>query len=157
MKKRIITRLLGYGLLLLTTSCSTTQPVTTADLQNAITGRQWIFRARTALPLRGQQVNLNSDYDLQVRGDSLIVYLPYFGRAYTAPVDPTQGGLHFTSTKFEYAVTGGRRWNIRLRPQGNNEVRELTLQVEDNGAATLQVMSSNRDPIAFRGEVEPKK
>lgn len=38
-----------------------------------------------ALPMSGSSVNLTSSYSLELRGDSAISHLPYFGRAYSVP------------------------------------------------------------------------
>jgi len=61
------------------------QSLDQAAVKDLITSRNFVFKAQTALPLGGQARQLTSDYDLRVYGDSLIAYLPYFGRAYTAP------------------------------------------------------------------------
>jgi len=38
-----------------------------------------------AVPMAGRSVNLTSPYSLEIHGDSILSYLPYFGRAYSAP------------------------------------------------------------------------
>ena len=35
-----------------------------------------------AVPMAGRSVNLTSPYSLEIHGDSILSYLPYFGRAY---------------------------------------------------------------------------
>src|SRR5690348_12767478 len=63
--------------------------------------RNFVFKAQTVTPTGGRLINLTSEYDFTVRPDSIIAYLPYFGRAYTAPINPTDGGIKFTSSKFD--------------------------------------------------------
>ena len=46
-----------------------------------------------------RSIYLSPYYYLKVSKDTVVAYLPYFGRAYTAPADPTEGGIKFTSTK----------------------------------------------------------
>src|SRR5438105_11782972 len=64
-----------------------------AEIKNAVESKNYVFKAQTALPTSGRIRQLTSDYDLRVTGDTVVSYLPYFGRAYTAPTDPTQSPL----------------------------------------------------------------
>jgi Domain of unknown function (DUF4251) len=70
-----------------------------------VENRQFVFHAQTALPSTGGSRQLTSAYDLKVLKDSLISYLPYFGRAYSTTYGATDGGLNFTSTKFDYKAS----------------------------------------------------
>ncbi len=45
----------------------------------------------------------------RVMGDSIVTYLPYFGRAYSVPVNLSQGGIQFTSTDFDYTIESKRK------------------------------------------------
>jgi hypothetical protein len=83
--------------------------------------------------------------------------------AYSAPIDPSQGGIKFTSTKFEYIKQPGKKdgWDITIIPKDASDVQKLYLHVTSKGYATLQVTSTNRQPISFNGIIEennqPKK
>jgi hypothetical protein len=87
------------------------------------------------------------------------VDVPYFGRAYTAPMDPTKGGIQFTSTKFEYKETKRKKggWEILIKPKDTQDVSQMVLTVSETGFASLQVISNNRQPISFSGYVDEKK
>src|SRR4051794_24283983 len=74
------------------------------SIESLLNSKNYVFKAQTVLPTRGSVRQLTSEYDLRVLGDSIVAYLPYFGRAYTAPVDPTAGGIQFTSTNFDYNI-----------------------------------------------------
>lgn len=43
------------------------------------------------VPMAGRSVNLTSPYSLEIHGDSILSYLPYFGRAYSAPYGGGEG------------------------------------------------------------------
>lgn len=130
-----------------------------ADVPSAIKAKRYVFQARNAIPTGGRNRQLSSGYTLEVTGDTLVAYLPYFGRAYTAPIDPSKGGIQFTSVNFDYTEQerskGG--WNIRIKPTDNREVRDFYLTISANGYGTLQVNSINRQPISFTGIIEPAK
>jgi hypothetical protein len=128
-------------------------------IKNMIETKNFTFVAQTASPTGAPLRQLSYGFDLNVLGDSVVSYLPYFGRAYSAPMDPTEGGFKFTSTKFDYTVTGRRKggWDIIIKPKDAKDVRELALTAFDNGNSTLQVLSNNRQPITFNGYIAARK
>jgi hypothetical protein len=129
------------------------------DIKSLVESKNYVFKAQTALPARGRTRPLNTDFDLRVSGDTLISYLPYFGRAYSAPINPSQGPLNFTSTEFDYKVTDRRKggWDIVIMPKDVQDPRQMSLSVFDNGTASLTVTSNNRQPISFNGYITAKR
>lgn len=128
--------------------------ITEETVKRIITDQEYVFRAMRAMPLRGRTIQLTSAYDVTVSKDSVSSWLPYFGRAYAPPVDPSRGGIQFVSTDFEYQVTDTKDgWDIAIRPRDAQDVQEMLLSVFDNGNATLRVTSTNRQPISFSGYV----
>lgn len=114
--------------------------------------RQWVFRAQMAHPMSGQAQQLTSNYDLTVRGDSLVAFLPYFGRSFV-PVIGGEGGIKLNTNDFAYKVKTRKKggYEVSIRPKSNRQAREFFLTVSDNGYGNLQVMSNNRQPISFSG------
>jgi hypothetical protein len=131
-----------------------------AAVENMVAARNFVFKVQTVQPTNpSSNRQLSSDYDLKIAPDTIISFLPYFGRAYTAPMDPTKGGIQFISTKFEYKQeprkNGG--WDITIKPQDTQDARLMSLTVSDNGYASLQVISNNRQPISFTGYITERK
>jgi hypothetical protein len=130
-----------------------------ASIQNKVAEKDFVFEAQTVLPQRGITRQLNSYYFLRVSKDTLVSDLPYFGRAYSAPINPSEGGIRFTSTSFDYSsrerTKGG--WDIIIKPKDINDVQQLVLNVFENGRASLQVISNNRQAISFDGLVRERK
>jgi len=129
-------------------------------IERMISSHNYVFKAQTVLPT-GAVPNrqLTSEYDLRVSKDTVISHLPYFGRAYTAPMDPTKGGIQFTSTNFEYKETKRKKggWDILIKPHDTQDASQLLLNITEAGYASLQVIGNNRQPISFSGYVEAKK
>ena len=127
-------------------------------IKSMIDSRQYVFKAQSVLPSRGRTVQLNSEYDLKVSADTVRSYLPYFGRAYSAPIGSRGGGYDFTSNQFEYVQNDRKKggWNIVIRPNDVNDVREMYLTIFENGSASLRVVSNNREPISYNGFLEVK-
>jgi len=135
------------------------QAAKAAAIKKLVDSQTYVFVAQTALPMSGSTRQLTSDYDLRVTKSSVVSYLPYFGRAYTAPIDPTRGGLQFTSKDFEYTATPGKKggWNILIKPKDYRDVQQMTLGISESGYGTLQVLSTNRQPISFNGYIKAPK
>lgn len=127
-------------------------------VQKLIASKNFVFKAQTVLPQRGGMRQLTSDYDLRLFGDSVVSFLPFFGRAYVAPIGSDEGGIKFTSTDFTYDVTTGKKgWDITILPKDTRDVRQLFLSVSANGYARLQVVSNNREGIAYNGYITAVK
>jgi Domain of unknown function (DUF4251) len=148
-----------YLLILLAgTMIARSQSKEPAENQRIIESKNYIFTAQSASPQRGRDIPLTGEYDLTIAGDSIISYLPYFGRAYTAPLDPSKGGIMFTSVNSDYKVTPKKgKWEITIKPKDVTDVQELFLDIFDNGAASLRVTLQNRQPISFTGYVAEGK
>lgn len=145
------------SLSVLMVQCSSTKSTAnTLDkgmIEKMITDHSFIFVAERMNPLRGRTQILTSSYDVRVNSDSLISYLPYFGRAYSAPIDPTNIGTQFTSTKFTYQVnsTKNNQWRVSLIPKDVPSIQEFVFTIFDNGSTTLNVLSTSRDQISYAG------
>lgn len=120
-----------------------------------VEGRNFVFKAQTALPLSGRTRNLTSDYDLKVTKDKVVSYLPYFGRAYQAPIDPGKAPLDFTTREFSYTSVPGKKggWTVTIKPKDYADVQQLVLNISSDGYASLQVLSTNRQAISFNGVI----
>lgn len=129
-----------------------------ALIQNFVQSKEFVFKAQTVLPMSGVSRQLTSDYDVRFLGDSIIAYLPYFGRAYSAGYGEG-GGIDFTSTKFDYSAKQAKKggWNISVKPKDAKDIQQLNFTISENGNATLQVTSNNRQPISFNGYIVERK
>ncbi|HEY8959295.1 DUF4251 domain-containing protein [Chitinophaga sp.] len=131
-----------------------------ARIKSLIEAQNYVFVAQNALPMSGRMRNLTSEYNVIVGADSVISYLPYFGRAYTsADYGATKSPLDFKTKSFDYNVTPGKKdgWNITIKPKDHRSVQSFNLSVSSEGYASLQVTSSDRSPISFNGYVTERK
>jgi hypothetical protein len=143
-------------------SCTTAkkfEKVKPADVSNLINSKNFTFIAERVNPFRGASRNLTSLYDVELKRDTLISFLPFFGRAYQAPLDPSKGGINFKSTSFSYNITekSGDEWDIYIEPKDNSDVQTMIFTIFGNGNATLNIQNTHRDPISFYGRIEKNK
>ena len=126
-------------------------------LKTAIENRHYVFQAQTAHPMAWRVVNLSYGYSLEVAPDTISAWLPYFGRAYTAPVNTEDSGIKFVSTDFDYSVKEGKkgRLDITIVPKdipGKRYV--LYLSAFPGGNCSLSVQDPDRQQIHFSGIIE---
>ncbi|MEO6870206.1 MAG: DUF4251 domain-containing protein [Ginsengibacter sp.] len=149
--------LLVSFLLVQCTSTKKIEKLTSGDIKSMIDSSRFVFNADRVNPLRGRTRYLTSSYDVTVKKDSVESYLPYFGRAYQAPMDPSKGGIQFTSTNFSYVVNSGSKddqWDVVIKPKDNSDVQEMRFNIFSNGTASLNVISTHKDAISFTGNIE---
>jgi hypothetical protein len=137
-----------------------------SEIKSIVEAQNYVFKANYVNPTRGVGRALTSDYDVIVAKDTITAFLPYFGRAYTAPYNPTEGGIKFTNTHFTYDSKEGKNggWTIVIKPTGKDknisdwrDVQAMRLTISTDGYASLQVTSSNREPISFNGTIEKRE
>ncbi|MDQ2718553.1 MAG: DUF4251 domain-containing protein [Bacteroidota bacterium] len=129
------------------------------DINNMVNSHEFVFVAQRVSPLRGRTRNLTSLYDVTVKKDRVVCDLPFFGRAYQAPMNPTEGGIHFTSSGFSYDANPAKNngWNVMIKPKDKSDVQQLTFNIFNNGSADLNVISTSKDAISFSGHIEKIK
>lgn len=129
-------------------------------IKELISSRNYVFQAQTVFPMSGRTRQIAGEgYDVSVSKDTVNSYLPYFGRAFSAPIDPSKGGIQFISKSFEYTEAPGKKggWDITIKPKDIRDVQQLFFSVSEDGYASLQVTSTNRQAISFNGVIVEKR
>jgi hypothetical protein len=163
MKTKFFLRFILFSFLILVTSlllysCSSSNKVaklSSDEIKNVIDSSQFIFIAERVNPLRGSTRYLTSRYEVIIKKDTIDCDLPYFGRAFQAPIDPSKGGIRFVSSDFSYSTNSKNEheWQVILKPNDADE-QQLLFDIFNNGTATLNVVNTHRDPISFYGHIE---
>lgn len=152
--------IMGAGSFAQTTSAKPKESDKAKKIKELISNRNYVFQAQTVFPMSGRTRQIAGEgYDVTVSKDTVNSYLPYFGRAYAAPIDATKGGIQFISKDFEYTEAPGKKggWDITIKPKDNREVQQLFFSVSEDGYASLQVTSTNRQAISFNGTIVEKR
>ena len=128
-------------------------------VQKMVEAQDYMFVAQRALPMSMRSISLTSEYDLRVSDDAIIAYLPYFGRAYTAPSDPTEGGIKFESKDFDYRIENAKKggWIVRIAIKDAKRRFDMILQITTSGTANLSVNDNTRQTISFNGYIGERK
>ena len=120
------------------------QDSTKQTIKGLIDTKQYVFEPTSTSGGGGRVRQLTPGYFFEIKDDTLKTYLPYYGRAYTAPMNPSDIGYDFTTTNFSYDVAEGKKnsYNIVIRTKDKTYNPEFTLTVYDNGTAYLRASSS---------------
>lgn len=133
-------------------NCSTPRQSAVASLDTA-----FVFEVQTVNPLTGGNRQITGDYQLKFSKSLLQADLPYFGRSYSAPVNPAEGGIRLNTSAFKYQVNQKKKgWEMVIRPDNQKDIQMMVLSVSENGYGTLQVTSTNRQSISYYGQVRRK-
>ncbi len=126
-------------------------------METKLGNKSFVFKPQSVQPVKAGTRQLNPGYTLEVRGDTLICYLPYFGRVYQATT-ATDAGLDFTSYQFDYRVKARKKsgWDIMIKTKDQRSQRQFSFTVFENGSTSLNVISNDRESISYQGRVEAK-
>ena len=158
--------LTGIIACVLMVSCST---LTTAEREakevewkayvvKCIDDRHYKIDVNMMNPHRGTSKILSSSWSLEVKGDTLDSYLPYFGRAYE-PVYGETKVLNFNAPIKSYEDSGfmkGKR-TIRIHVDNSEDIINYKLEVTEDGYACIDVYPRKREDISFSGLIVENK
>lgn len=129
------------------------------NIADSIELRTMGFSFNYVTPMRFAPHYLTSDYSLTIHGDSVDCYLPYFGRAYRSDLaNNDKSPLSFKGLVKSFDARQGKkgRYTISFQTANDTETLEYTLTVFPNGQTSLNINSSDREPISFEGEMDLK-
>ena len=126
-----------------------------AKVKSALTERNYKISVDRMYPMKGGSKNVSYGYSVEVRNDSLISYLPYFGRAYSVPYGGGKG-LNFSERigSYEEALLKNGKHHIEIGVTNEEDTYLYTIDVFDNGSSTIAVQSRQRESISYSGKIE---
>lgn len=126
-----------------------------AKVDSLVLSHNFKLIAQSAQPMGWQQIQLTSLYDLQVKEDSVEVYLPYFGRAYMVDYNSTEGGIKMNTEIEKYKLKKRKgNTNISFEASTKSDHYRFKLTITSTGYATIFVNSNNRQAISFSGVLD---
>ncbi|MDR2120285.1 MAG: DUF4251 domain-containing protein [Tannerella sp.] len=124
-------------------------------IRQQIESRHYTIDVDRMLPMQGASKHLTTNYSLMIKGDTVISYLPYFGRAYSVPYGGGKG-LNFKACLSDYSLTFDVKGVARIsfRTRSEDDVYLYDTEVYNNGAATIRITPGNRQGITFYGRLK---
>ncbi len=128
-----------------------------AQVKDSVSNRHFTVNVNMAYPQSQRAINLTSLYSVRVAGDSIISYLPYYGRAYNIPYGGGKA-LNFTGKIYNYTAVRNKKNMTRIifNVKTDEDTYKYSLDIFDNGSTTIDVSSTQRQYISFGGEMVTK-
>ena len=95
-------------------------------VEKLVTSGKYKINVNRALPARGRSVTLTSPYSVEIRNDSVISYLPYYGRAYSIPYGGGEG-LNFKAPLTDYKLEWDKKETAKIKFSARSEEDRLSL------------------------------
>ena len=161
MRKIFMTSVMALTALVMLVGCATAEERAARAAEQAkavkaaLQERNYQIAVNRMYPSRGASKIVSSGYSVEVRNDSLISYLPYFGRAYDVPYGGGNG-LNFSAPirNYKESQTKSDLRHIEIDVKNDEDTYLYTLDIFDNGSTDINVRSRQREPISFSGQME---
>jgi len=128
------------------------------EIKAIVESKTFVFKATNANPMKGRTINLTSEYDVKITGDSIFSYLPYYGVAYSASYGGTDSPMIFNKVfetcDMEKTKNGYR---VKVSTKNGSDRLEFNFNISETGTTTLMVSSINRQSISYYGNLEKIK
>lgn len=119
-----------------------------------VNGRTFKLEAGMAYPMSGRSIPLTTPYGLQMKKDSVDVYLPYYGRVYQIPYGGGEG-LRFKAPVENYSSKLKKdRYRITFEATTSEDNFRFSVDLYDDGSANIHVTMRNRQPIHYSGQLD---
>lgn len=126
-----------------------------ANVTNALNNRDYKIAVDRMYPMRGSSRHVSYGYSVEVRNDTLISYLPYFGRAYNVPYGGGKG-LNFSAPigSYQEFMKGNGQRHIEIGVTNDEDTYFYTIEVFDNGSSSVEVRARQRERISYSGTID---
>ena len=123
-------------------------------VEAALNSRHYRVEIEWMYPNGSRARNVLSDYMMEVRGDTLLSYLPYFGRAYEVPYGGGKG-MEFIApiTNYHSVKSGKDATEISMTVDDDEDVLQYRMKIFDNGKTDINVESRKRGNISYSGSL----
>jgi len=97
-------------------------------------------------------ISLSGYYDMRIAGDTVNVYLPYFGTSYLVDYRNNDGGIQLNAPMQNYKVSFKKgNYDISFDARGISDTYRMIFRVSQSGFCSLSVNCNNRQSISYTG------
>ena len=122
-----------------------------------IEGGIYTFEATSANTQKGRRIDLTTSFNsLKINNVHAVADLPFFGISQVSSFKG-DGGIKFDTENIDYKIEHNEkkhRITIKFKAKNKTEVFDLFLTIYADASATLNVSSSHRDFMSYRGDVK---
>jgi len=125
------------------------------QIKTLLDDKFFVFNATHMMPMGGGSKYLNYDYDVTVKNDTVVSYLPFFGRAYHVEYGARNLGFDFTQPIEEYKKEKkDDGYLVELKVKNGMDQVNFSFHISELGYTTLNVNSTNRQAISYYGMID---
>jgi hypothetical protein len=126
------------------------------DFKALIDNKTFLFSAQSASPMRARTIHLSPGYTLKVSPDTVVSDLPFYGRTYSATMNPSDAGIKFTATEFTYTVKARKKngWDVSIKAKDGVRTIQIFFTITGKGSASARVLASDRESISYDGYIQ---
>lgn len=168
MKKIIV--LFSLSILLMQ-GCASQIYMAPKELSQVLQSENFSFVAKRANPTNYAVINtintipnapstrileLDNGYGITFKKSEIAVVLPYFGRAYKAPMNADQASYRFVTKDFSLKKSDEKKDRViyTIVPNDMSNINKIYLEVYSTGSAMVSIDSNDRQPISYDGYIE---
>lgn len=168
MKRYFVYTLFLLGFLTIFSCGSSKNAADYLKVQSLLSSGDFSFMAERANPTNMDVINvmnsfpnmgssrmltLDPGYSVDFTSTKVTANLPYFGRMFTANMDPTKNGYNFKSEKFsvDHSKSTSKKTVLVYNVQDLQNVQQIFLEIYPNGRAFLSINSNDRQAISYDG------
>jgi len=129
----------------------------TEELYNS---KEFVFIGKTALPSGMKSVNLATNPNsMKFQPEMVESEMPFFGTAYSgASVYGRETGMKFKGKPDEFKVEKkSKNFQIDVVVKDQNDTYRISISGGFEGSASLTIISNNRSPITYQGDITALK
>lgn len=127
-------------------------------VKTLLESKTFVFNATHMLPMGGGSKYLNYDYHVTIKNDTVVSYLPFFGRAYHVEYGARNLGFNFTRPVEEYKMEKEEDgYLVEVEAENGMDRIYFTFHISKLGYTTLNVTSTNRQAISYYVMIEEIK
>lgn len=125
------------------------------EVAEKLNNRRFTIDITYMQPLHGPSKHVGYGFSLEMKGDSIVSCLPYFGVAYNVPYGGGKG-LNFTATITNWHLSQVKADMYEAMLEVNNGEDRLFYRIDvyNDGNSQIDVWANERDPISYTGQMQ---
>ena len=126
-----------------------------AEVEKLLTNKTFVFNATNALPMGGKSVQLGYYFFIEIKGDTVNSYLPFYGVAYNVDYGSRNSPFDFKNSIKDYLFEKDKNaYRISFEVKNKMDLINFRFNISEIGYASLHVSSTNRRSISYYGTID---
>jgi hypothetical protein len=126
-------------------------------IKDGIYNKTFVFKAYSVVPMNEKTKALTTDFGIEVRGDSIFSYMPYYGNTYSRERQDASfnnSPMGFMQPMESYKRTKTKKgYEVEVEVNNNGDIINLVFHISQIGSASVVASSLNRQAISYMGDI----